>query len=445
MKKIEKIISKALKFITTDIWRIRLSELPKSRSFLIKQLRIIIIAFNGFKENKCQLQASALTYYSLMAIVPVFAMMFGIAKGFGFEKNLEEFITQKLEGQEEVLNTVLEFVHTTIEGTKGGLIAGVGLALLFWSVMQLLSSIEGSFNDIWEIKKSRNFVRKFADYLSIMLIAPVLIIVSSSMSFYIKSTLIKLSQEVEIVNMISPYLFSVLRFIPYILIWFLLTLIYMIMPNTNVKFKPALFGGIVAGSLFQLMQYWYFGIQMKVSGYNAIYGSFAALPLLLLWLQISWLAILLGAEIAFAAQNVSKFEYEKDSHNISNNFRRQLALLISNKVFKNFNEGVEPLTSTEISKELEIPIRIVRRIVHELVECKVFSEVTTEAYKERAYQPARNINTIKVKDVFEALDEKGVKDIKIKQTEELKRIEDILGSFNFSINDSDNNVLIKDI
>lgn len=445
MKKIIKFINIAIRFITVEIWKISLQDLPKRRAFLFRQLRIVFIAFKGFKQNKCQLQASALTYYSLMSIIPIFAMMFGIAKGFGFEQRMEAFITEKLEGQPEVIDLVLQFTHSLLESTKGGIIAGLGFVVLFWSVMQLLGRIERAFNDIWEIKKSRNFMRKFSDYLTIMIIAPIFIIASSSLSFYIKSTLIKLSVEVDFVNFMSPFLFEILRFAPYVLVWLLLTLTYIIMPHTNVKFKPALMGGIIAGTLFQLMQYWYFGFQMKISAYNAIYGSFAALPLLLAWVQLSWLIILLGAEIAFAAQNVTKYEYEEESVNISNKFKKLISVLLLSRIIKGFVEGNKPLTSTELSQHFEIPIRVIRRVLNDLVESKILSEVNTDVYLERAYLPARDVHTISIHYLFEALDQNGINDIKIKNSNELKAIKSSLSQMTEFIEKSNSNILIKDI
>lgn len=445
MKKLRNLIKWLIGFITYDIWRIRLSDLPKSRSFLLRQLRIIILAIKGFRDDKCQLQASALTYYSLMAIVPVLAMMFGIAKGFGFEGRLEAFITEKLDGHQEVIDHVLEFTHSMIESTKGGVIAGIGLVLLFWSVMQLLSSIEHSFNDIWEVKKARRFLRKFSDYISIMLIAPVMIIMSSSLTVFISTQLVALSRDVEVVGAISPMLFGILRYTPYILIWLLLTIIYMIMPNTNVKFKNALMAGIIAGSLYQVAQYYYFLFQMTLSSYNAIYGSFAALPLLLIWLQISWLIILFGAEISFAAQNVSRFEFEKDSMQISNSFRQKVALLISHKITKTFINGEKPPTSSQLSLELKIPIRIVRRVLFELVECGVLSEVVIETYKETAYQPASDINRFTVKYILDAVNNHGVDDIEIRDTRERQTIEEAMKNFGEVIKTSPGNKKLKDI
>ena len=165
-------IARLTRFITTDIWRIRIDSLTLSRSLIVKPLRVAVLALRGFDENKCSLKASALTFYTLMSIVPVVALAFGIAKGFGFEDKLQQQLLEKLQGQEEVIRRVIDFAHTLLENTKGGLVAGIGVMVLFWTVIKLLGNIEASFNEIWGIEKSRTLARKFSDYLSAMLALP---------------------------------------------------------------------------------------------------------------------------------------------------------------------------------------------------------------------------------------------------------------------------------
>src|SRR3972149_7093721 len=166
-------LSKITNFIKTDIWRIRLKDYPRKKTFFIKQLRVVLLAFRGFYEDNCSLRASALTFYSLLSIVPVVAMAFGVAKGFGSDKSLEKQILAKFPGQEEVLMQVTGFARSLLEETKGGMIAGIGMGVLFWIVIKLLSNIEHSFNDIWGIKEPRTTARKITDYISIMLICPI--------------------------------------------------------------------------------------------------------------------------------------------------------------------------------------------------------------------------------------------------------------------------------
>ena len=385
-------LSKVSNFLKTDIWQVKLEELPLAKSFLVKQLRVIIMASRRFAEDKCQLRASALTFYSLLSVVPVAALAFGIAKGFGFEKLLEKQIMEQFAGQEEVLTQVITFANSLLENTKGGLIAGIGIAALFWAVIKVLGNIEVSFNDIWGIKEPRTLGRKLSDYLSTVLICPVLIIMSSSVTVFVTTQITLITNKVSLLGIFSPLIFFMLKLLPYGMIWVLFTFIYIFMPNTKVNFKSGLLAGIVAGTAYEITQLAYINFQVGVAKYNAIYGSFAALPLFLIWLQISWLIVLFGAEISFADQNVDTYEHEPDSLKISSSFKKVLTLVIAHTVIRNFSQGEKPLTAARISHTLDIPVRLVRQLLYELVESRIFSDTRTEEYKELAYQPARDIN-----------------------------------------------------
>jgi membrane protein len=445
MKTIKALISKVIRFIKTDVWRISLKNLPGPQSFFIKQIRIVLLVIRGFDEDKCMLRASALTFYSLLSIVPVAAMAFGIAKGFGFEKLLEEQLLGKFPGQEEVLMQVVGFAHSLLENTKGGLIAGIGIALLFWAVIKVLSHIESSFNEIWEIKESRPFGRKFSDYLSIMLICPVLVIISGSATVFITTQVILITEKVSLLGIFSPLIFFVLKVLPYCLIWVLLTVTYLLMPYTKVNFTSGLSAGIVAGTIYQIAQLGYINSQVFIAKYNAIYGSFAALPLFLIWLQLSWLIVLFGAEISFAHQNVDTYEFEPDCLKIKPFFKTLLTLQIAHLLTKNFSKGEKPLTAHDISHALEVPIRLVNQILYELVESGLFSDTNTDEYKELAYQPARDINLFTIQYILEALEERGVDDIPVARTRELNSLSEALQKFRDASNKSPANRRLKEI
>ncbi|MBW2492543.1 MAG: YihY/virulence factor BrkB family protein, partial [Deltaproteobacteria bacterium] len=332
-------ITRAIEFFTADIWRVRLEDLPFGKSFLIKQLRIIILTLRGFDEDRCFFRASSLTFYTLLSIVPVAAMLFGVAKGFGFEKLLRKEIFERFPGeaQQEVLTKVIEFAESMLEATKGGLIAGIGLIVLFWSVIKVLSYIETSLNDIWEIKQNRTWGRKFSDYLAVMILSPLLIIVSSSATVFITTQVTQLTNKIELLGMISPLIFLSFKLIPYVLVWILFSVIYILMPNTKVNLKAGIVAGIVAGTIFQIVQWGYISFQVGTARYNAIYGSFAALPLFLMWVQVSWWVVLFGAELSFANQNVATYEYEPDSSRVSPAFKKLLTLQVAHLLIRNFS------------------------------------------------------------------------------------------------------------
>ncbi len=440
-----KIISRIANFIKTDIWRIRLSTLPLAKSFCIKQLRVVLLTIRGFDEDKCSLRASSLTFYSLLSIVPVAALAFGIAKGFGFEKLLEKQLLEKFPGQEEVLVQIINFSHTLLEKTKGGMIAGIGVAVLFWSVIKVLGHIERSFNDIWKIDESRTIGRKFSDYLSIMLIGPILVIVSGSVTVFIKTQISLIVEKITLLGIFSPIIFFTLKLFPFVLIWVLFTFIYTLMPNTRVDFRSGFLAGVAAGTLYQAAQWAYVHFQVGIAKYNAIYGSFAALPLFLLWLQLSWLIVLFGAEFSFAHQNVDTYEYEPDCLKISSAYKRLLSLQICHLLIKNFSMGEKPLTAAQISHTLEIPIRLVRQILSELVESCILSDTKTKSYNEIAYQPALDINMLTIKYIIVALENKGADNIPVAQTSELKSLSESLQAFGNAIEKSPANRLLRDI
>ena len=439
------LISNFFYFIRVDIWRIRLADLPFGRSFLIKQLRMIILAFRGYDEDRCLLRASSLTFYTLLSIVPVAAMFFGVAKGFGFERRLQEELFNRFPGQEEVLNQIISFSNSLLAQTQGGLIAGIGMLVLFWSVLKVLGHIEMALNDIWGIKESRSWGRKFSDYLSIMLISPLLVLISGSATVFIKTQVTQVTQKVELLGVISPLIFLLLKFTPYVLIWTLFTILYVIMPNTKVNFKAGLLGGVVAGTLYQIAQWGYISFQIGAAKYNAIYGSFAALPLFLMWLQISWWIVLFGAELSFANQNVDTYEYEPDCLKASPGFKKLVALQIAHLLVKKFENGDRPLTDSQISAQLEMPIRLVHNILFDLVESGLVSEIKTQAEKEFAYQPARDINNLTIQYVLEALDQKGTDDIPVARTEDYQALSDALKKFSEAMESSPANKLLKDL
>jgi len=438
-------VSRTIDFLKTDVWRIRLTDLPAGRSFFIKQLRMLILAIRGFGEDRCQLRASALTFYSLLSLVPVVAMAFGVAKGFGFEKHLEADLLERFAGQREVLGQVIAFAHSLLENTKGGMIAGVGLLVLFWTVVKVLGHIERSFNDVWEIEGARPFRRKLSDYLSIMVIGPLLIIIAGSITVFIKTQVELITAKVGLLGIFSPLIFSVLSLSPYLVMWMLFTFLYVFMPNTRVDFKSGLLAGVVAGTAFQVTQLLYIAFQVGVAKYNAIYGSFAALPLFLVWLHFSWLIVLFGAEISFAHQNVETYELESDSTQISTALRRLLSLQIAHRLVRAFARGDEPLTAPEMSRALEIPIRLTRSILHELTRSGAIASVNAGDDRIPAYQPACDIQKLTIGFILNALDRSGTDNLPVAQTEAYRVLTESMAAFKRAIEISPENRLLKDI
>lgn len=384
------------------------------------------MAIRRFIEDKCDSRASALTFYSLLSIVPVVAMAFAVAKGFGVEKMLSEQLLAKLEGHEEVAERVIGFAQSMLENTKGGAIAGVGIVVLLWTVIKVLGNIEASFNDIWGVKTPRKMGRKLADYLSVMMICPVLLIIASSVTVMLTTRVAVMVERLSFLGYLANVIVWFLKILPYGVIWIVFTFIYAFMPNTKVQFKSALWAGILAGTIYQLIQLAYITFQVGVANYGAIYGSFAALPLFLVWLQLSWVILLLGAEFSFAHQNVATYEFESDCRNVSHAFKQLVALLIASLCVKRFVVEEEPPTAEDISRELEVPIRLVRSVIFELTDTRILSQVYGKDHGEPAYQPACDIHGLTAATIMERLDQHGIDSIPIAESSDLNKIQETL-------------------
>lgn len=439
------VVEKIFQFFSKEIWQINKDQLSKPKGLLLGPLRVVLLTVRGFMRDNCALHASALTFYTLLSIVPVVAMAFGIAKGFGLEQRLETQLYLRFAGQEEVLSKIIDFSRSLLENTKGGLIAGIGVVVLFWSGIKALNHIENTLNNIWKVS-ARSFIRKFTDYLTIMIISPLLVIVSSSVNVYITTQVTAITGKLSLLQAASPVIFMLLKLLPFGLIWLLFIMIYMIMPNTQVRFSSGIIAGFVAGTIFQITQGVYISAQVLVSKYNAIYGSFAALPLFLIWLQLSWMIVLLGAEIAYAHQHVSHYSMATDYQKASPDFRRRYATMILRLIIRRFESGQPPLTGEQISKKLRAPFLLVEQLIDALCDSNLISAV--EAGKNnasRAYQPARDIHTITIASVIEALDKRGDKDLPAEEDTEFALVSKAVEDVRQEMGRSEANRLVKDI
>lgn len=438
-------LSRWARYLGEDIWRFRRRDLSFGKAAAVRVLRVATLSLRGFVLHNGPLRASALTFYSLLSIVPIAAMAFGIAKGFGFERRLQAEILENLPGQEEVLIQVVTAARRFIESTQGGVIAGIGIVVLIWSVLKMLSNIEASFNHIWEVRSARTPVRKFADYLSMMLIGPLLLILSGSVTVFISTQVEVYAERFEIIGMVSPLLLSTLRFTPYFLGWLLLTVVYMVMPNTRVRWTAALTAGIIAGTLYQLVQWSYVSFQVGVARYNAIYGSFAALPLFLIWLQISWLVVLLGAEISFACQNADRFEFVQDAEEMSGFRRRLFSLRVVQFLSQRFSRGDGPAPLEQVAEAVSLPQALVSRLLKDLTAAGIVSQTRDGNGPTHGYQPAQSISRLTVQRILTALDRAGSDGEVVPSTPEMKILEETLRELEHAAEASPANRAVSDI
>ncbi|MBE6280967.1 MAG: YihY/virulence factor BrkB family protein [Bacteroides sp.] len=403
-------INHIINFLTVDIWRVTDGEVSRSRGILYNMIKIATLSVREFMQGRVITKASALTYSTLLAIIPALALLFAIARGFGFANLLETQIREGLSAHAEVAEILLSFIDSYLNHTKSGVFIGVGLIMLFYTILLLTDNIERTFNSIWQVKKPRTLYRKVTDYFSMILLLPLLIMLSSGISIYL-STIVKHMEEFVL---LAPIVKFLVRMIPFVITWSMFTALYIFMPNTKVKFKYAILPGIIAGSAFQAFQYLYIGSQIWVSNYNAIYGSFAAIPMFLLWTQISWSICLYGAQLCYIAQNLRNFAFSKEIKMISRRYHDYLCVLIMSLICKRFQTEESPYTAELLSDESKIPIRLTKKILYELQDLNMLYETQMDDKDDSVgYLPSVDINRMSVAMLLSRLDEGGSEAFKI--------------------------------
>ena len=366
--------------------------------FLLKTVAILVVSADRFVKDASAISASALTFYSTLSFIPVVALILAIARGFGAASALEDWLKEQAYTNPEVMQWVMNVAGKALDHTQGGVIAGFGILLLIWSVVRMLSSTELAMNRIWGVKKGRGIVKKFTDYLSILFIAPILIVLISSMNVFMMSNLQSYALDEGLLSYASVALKGVLTVIPYVLVWFLFVFLYMFMPTTPVKFKYALVSGIVAGTIFQVVQWFYIRFQVGVSSYNAIYGGLAALPLLLVWLQLSWSVVLWGTELCYIMRN-RHFLY-RDVLYAGNRWvdNVDVSVRVLRYISEEYAGGQGGAALSAICKKLRISSSKVRVVLQELVEQKILVEVKDE--DDVSYFPAMDFRNLALSDII---------------------------------------------
>lgn len=389
-------IDRCVKFITEDIWSLEISTLSRIRRFLIRQVKILYIVFRGFLKDSCPLRASALTYTTLLAAVPLLAFAFSMASGFGMVlAPLKKFLIDNIAlGNEEIGNRMFQFVENIKVGTLGPL----ALGLLVITIISVMGNIELSFNRIWGVQRSRSIWRKFSDYLSVLVVCPLLILAGVAMATSLKShKLFTILMRHEIFQMVLQHLFKWLSWI-FTCLGFMF--LYIFMPNTRVRLKAALIGGLFAGLIWVVALWGYVSFQVGFLKYAKIYGALASIPINLVWIYISWLIVLFGAEISFAVQNVRTYQREESALSRSWAYQELVALNILERIGRNFLRGASAGNAEIFSRELNVPIRLVNQLLQKMAEGGLINEVAGE---EHAFQPARNLNRLTVKKVLDVL------------------------------------------
>lgn len=435
-------IKGAYRYMTEGIWKKDESEYKtRFMRWFSEQLKVFMFTISSFGRNQLLVRSAGLTYYTLMAIVPLAAVVFGVAKGFGFEGIIIEGLYEALPRYRSLIDQVTSFAENMIAQTQGGLIAIVGFLILFWSVINVFLSVEDSFNYIWEVRRHRNIARKISDYITILILTPIVLVSFSWAGDQIEATLDGLVRG----TFLMPLLEFLRGFIPFVSAWLVFTLIYVVMPNTKVHLMAALKAGMIAGTVFVAVQLFYSYGQGALSRYNEVYGTFAALPLFLIWLNLCWQIIMFGAELTFGYQNVTNYQYERVAESVNYDYRRKILLLTMHRIAYAFTKGEKEMDSDQMAGELNVPVRIIRDALFELERSGLILSVEDEKNKSVRYFPARDVSDLRVYDVISAVDGRGLATLDMKERDELRSVNRVMSRLDRLLRDSEDNVLLSDI
>ena len=397
-------ISQLIEFFKTDIWKMSADDMSPLKWLLLEVAKKLLLAVRFFTAKGVFSKASALTYSTLLAIVPILAVVFAIARGFGYSKYIEVWFRSSLESQPQAAEVIIGFVNSYLVHTKSGIFLGIGLLFMLYTVLMLVSNVEQTFNEIWQVKKPRSFFRTFTDYLAMFFCFPIIIVLTSGISIFMAT----IADSLPDFLLLGPAVRFLIDCIPYVLMSAMFIGLYIFMPNTHVKVTSAIVPGILAGIAMQGVQIFYIHSQMFLSSYNAIYGSFAALPLFMLWVQISWTICLFGAELCYTNQNLDYYDYDAKTGEISHRYMILLCALLMSRLCKRFAEGGKPYSATELREETGVPIRIVNDLLYKLIESRLAIEITNDEKGETAhYMPAEDIKNLTLGVMVDRLESYG--------------------------------------
>ena len=372
-----------------------------SKSWKVRALKVINLSVRSFLDRDLQMRAGSLTYSTVLAFVPALAMLFAIGRGFGFQALLQSQLMNYFPAQRQALTSALSYVDNYLSQASQGAFIGIGVVVLLWTLLSLMSNIEDTFNKVWGITKDRSMVRKFTDYTALMLLLPVMMMCSAGVEVLMSDTV----QQALADDFFSPVARVALRLTPWLVTWGVLSMMFYVIPNTRVNLRCAIGAGLLSAIGFQVLQWLFVTGQVYVSKYNAIYGSFAFLPLLLVWLQLSWLITLSGVALTYAAQNYYNFAHANQVSDISPRYADELALGMLALMARRFSDRKPAVTRSELLCDLDLPAMLADRLLERLQRAGLISTITTD--DEPAYQPAYDVNQLTVTSALDALSRIG--------------------------------------
>ena len=423
-------------YCTTGVWS------DTNGGIWVNTVKTLNLSVKSFLNSNLQGQACAMAYRTILAIVPALALLFAIGRGFGFQTLIQDELFSLVPGQKTAISESLKFVDSYLNQTSEGTFVGIGLIFLLWTIISLVGSVEESFNIIWSIRQGRSFWRKVTDYTAMLLILPILMICAGGLTLFLSSTL----QSILHFSFMTPIVSLILKFASWMFTWLFFTAVYVLIPNTKVKFKNAFIAGVFAGTGFMILQWLFVTGQVYVTRYNAIYGSFAFMPLLLIWLQLTWLVTLSGAVLCYSSQNIFQFSFSTEIAEISRSYRERVTLAVATIIVKKFVDQEKPPTRHDISMIYGIPSRLVADIIDQLVLANIINPVILNAKNEiPGYQPAIDPSLLTVELVVTKLSNLGRSDFIPDFNENFQGIVEFLKKVDLDISTDMSNQRLMDL
>ena len=428
-------------FFTRSLWRVSEGDVSRSRYTGYNLLKITIQTIKCFIKDRVWIRAAALSYTTLFSIIPILALLFAIAKGFGFSNLMERLLRGNAAANGSV-DMVMTFIDNYLEYAKSGVFIGVGIVMLLWAIINLADSIESNMNAIWDVKKQRSYFRKLTDYMALFIVFPLVIILYAAVSIFMTTIYQRLAEF----YFFSSFVHICIKLAPYVLSGLIMTGLFIFIPNTKVKFRNAFIPGIITGVIFQAFLYIYIQIQMSVSSYNAIYGSFAIIPMFMLWADISWSIILFGVEMSYVSQNIEQYNFGQEVDNVSRRYHDFFCVVVMSLICKRFEQGEQPYTANELSDAGEIPIRMTNRLLDELEEVGLIYGFSADAKSETEhFLPAVDINQLSVGRLLSTIESHGCEDFKIDHTKEFSCQWEAFIGHKQEVYTKSNAILLKDL
>ncbi len=384
------------------VWDTNTHDAPFYKRFFIHSMRIGQAVIRDLADGQLSLRAMSLVYTTVISLVPLLALSFVVLKGFGggndgIEQSMMDFLEPLGDKREEIVPRLMEF----IENVNIAALGSVGLAVFVYTAITMMQKIEKSFNYVWQVSRARTFAQRFSDYLSVLMVVPLLIVVSASMTASIRSNIIDeylgdfplVLTAIETVGLVVPYLIMAAGF----------AFIYVFVPNTRVKLKSAFIGGLITAVAWKTMGWIFTLLVANSSAHTAIYSAFATIIVFMVWLYFGWTVLLIGSSVAFYHQNPKSLRVRRDQVRLSNKAHEKLALTVSYLIARNYQESGEPWTIDSLAEHLNMPVLAIERVVKHLEDSGLFIESKEPA----GYYPAHPLEQMRVKQIIDAIRDVG--------------------------------------